>query len=108
MNVKCYSVRLKSLVRISDRAFLAVAFDGSKAVIPESQIFGPDPQVKKSDAYWIAAWILEKSDIQHSNKKIGYWNKKKNTIEAPILVKKHVPIKIESSEILVIKELIRK
>lgn len=42
MKTLCYSVRLESLVRISDKAFRASAFDGSTAVIPASQIFGVD------------------------------------------------------------------
>lgn len=29
MRIRCYSVRLESLVRISDRAFKATSYDGS-------------------------------------------------------------------------------
>ena len=37
MKTLCYSVRLESLVRISDKAFRATAFDGSTDIIPDSQ-----------------------------------------------------------------------
>ena len=57
MKTLCYSVRLESLTRISDKAYKAVAFDGSSDVIPASQVFGQDWDVQKSDAYWISAWI---------------------------------------------------
>lgn len=74
MKTKCYSVRLKSLVSISDRAFLATAFDGSEAIIPKSQVFGPDLDVKKSEAWWITAWILEKKNLQYSTKKEAWFD----------------------------------
>lgn len=48
MKTKCYSVRLKSLIRISDKAYKAESFDGSTDIIPASQIFGIDSDVKKA------------------------------------------------------------
>ena len=77
MKTKCYSVRLKSLIRISDKAYKAESFDGSTDIIPASQIFGIDSDVKKSDAYWISAWILEKKNIQYSDKKEAYFDEHK-------------------------------
>lgn len=59
MKVKCYSVRLQSLVSISEKAYKAVAFDGSEAIIPKSQVYGFDNEVEKSTAVWISAWILQ-------------------------------------------------
>ncbi len=72
--VKCHSVRLQSLVSISDQAYKATGFDGSSDIIPKSQVYGPDYEVLKSEAYWIAAWILEKKNIQHSTKKTMWFN----------------------------------
>ena len=69
MRTKCYSVRLQSLISISDKAYVATAFDGSEAVIPKSQVFGMDHEVNKSDAYWISCWILEQKKLQYSAKK---------------------------------------
>lgn len=65
----CNSVRLESLYSISEKAYKAVSFDGSEDIIPKSCVFGQDYEVTKSDAYWIAAWILPKKNIQWSNKK---------------------------------------
>lgn len=73
MRTKCYSVRLQSLVSISDKAFKAVGFDGSEDILPKSQVFGQDFDVTKSEAYWISAWILEKKNIQYSSKKIKWF-----------------------------------
>ncbi|MBP1637254.1 MAG: hypothetical protein H6Q18_43 [Bacteroidetes bacterium] len=75
--IKCYSVRLESLISISDKAYKATAFDGSEAVIPKSMMFGEDFEVQKSDAYWIAAFILEKEDckLQFSTKKVKWFNR---------------------------------
>jgi hypothetical protein len=70
---KCYSVRLESLVSISERAYKATAFDGSEDIIPKSQVFGQDWEVSKSEAYWISAWILEKKKIQYSSKKVKWF-----------------------------------
>jgi hypothetical protein len=75
MKTKCYSVRVKSLVSISDRAYKAIAFDGSSAIIPKSMTFGHDTEIQKSDAFWIAAFILEKEDcdLQYSCKKVKWF-----------------------------------
>lgn len=59
MRTLCYSVRLESLVRISDKAFKATAFDGSSDIIPASQVFGRDYDVMKSYSWWISAWIMK-------------------------------------------------
>ena len=42
MRTKCYSVRLESLIKITPKAYKAVAFDGSEAVIPASQVMGEE------------------------------------------------------------------
>ena len=44
----CYSVRLSSLTSISEKAYKAVAFDGSEAIIPKSQVLGQDSELTKS------------------------------------------------------------
>lgn len=69
MKTLCISVRLSSLIQISLKAFLVRSFDGREDIIPKSCIFGRDYDVVKSEAYWIAAWILPKKGIQYSDKK---------------------------------------
>lgn len=97
MKVKCYSVRLESLVSISDKAFKAVAFDGSEAIIPKSQVFGDDYDVSKSEAYWISAWILEKKELQYSSKKEAWFDTVSGRMLPKITFKRHVPNKLEIS-----------
>lgn len=77
MKTKCYSVRLESLTSISEKACKAVAFNGSTAILPKSMVFGQDYEISKSDAYWIAAFILEKEDckLQFSNKKVKWFKR---------------------------------
>ncbi len=91
----CYSVRLESLVRISDKAFKATAFDGSCDIIPASQIFGPDFEVQKSDAWWIAAWILEKKNLQYSHKKQAWFDEKGRRLP-DVTIEQHVPGKVDA------------
>lgn len=74
--VKCYSVCLKSLESISDKAFKVVSYDGSIDVIPKSQVYGEDIDVLKSDSYWISAWILSKKNVTYSKKKEAYFDLK--------------------------------
>lgn len=106
MIILCYSVRLKSLERISGKAFKATCFDGSSDIIPSSQVFGFDLDVYKSDAYWISAWILNKKNIQYSIEKIAYFNEKRERI--PIIkVEEHKPDKIDMIESNEIEELCR-
>jgi len=100
MKTKCYSVRLESLTKISDKCFKAVAFDGSEDLIPASQIFGIDYDVQKSDAYWISAWILEKKKLQYSDKKVGWFNPATDCIEPnySVTVEHHTPQQLEPKE----------
>lgn len=101
MKTLCYSVRLESLTRISEKAYKAASFDGSTDIIPASQVFGRDYEVMKSDAYWIAAWILQKKNIQYSGKKQAWFDE--NGHQLPIyIIERHTPEKreaVESNEI---------
>lgn len=90
MKTRCYSVRLESLVSISGKAFKARAFDGSEAIIPKSQVFSPDYDVQKSEAYWISAWILEKKDLQYSDKKEAWFDENGNMLPS-YHIEKHKP-----------------
>lgn len=89
--VLCYSVRLESLVSISDRAFKARGFDGSEEILPKSQVYGPDYSVTKSDAYWIAAWLLEKKHLQYSKKKKAWFNRETGQMLPNKTIKVHKP-----------------
>lgn len=75
MKVKCYSVRLESLIEISDKCYKACAFNGTEALIPKSQVYGEDWNVEKCEAYWISAWILEQKELQYSEKKWAWFDK---------------------------------
>jgi hypothetical protein len=97
MKTLCYSVRLESLTRISDKAYKAVAFDGSSDVIPASQVFGQDWEVQKCDAYWISAWILSKKNLQYSSKKQAWFDENGNRLPT-YTIERHVPDKIEAKE----------
>jgi hypothetical protein len=94
MKTLCYSVRLESLVSISEKAYCATSFDGSSCIIPKSQVFGDDFSVVKSDAYWISAWILERKDIQYSTQKRAWFDEHGNKF-ADIKVVNHKAAKVE-------------
>ena len=104
MRTLCYSVRLESLVRISDKAFKATAFDSSSDIIPASQVFGRDYEVMKSDAYWISAWILEKKSIQYSGKKQAWFDENGHQLPT-YTIERHMPEKREAKESNIINEL---
>lgn len=95
MKTLCYSVRLKSLVQISSKAFKAIAFDGSSDIIPASQVFGEDCDVGKSDAYWISAWILEKKSLQYSAKKQAWFDEEGEMLPT-YTIQRHQPERIEA------------
>lgn len=102
MRTECISVRLESLVSISEKAYKAVAFDGSVEIIPKSQVFGRDYDVTKSEAWWISAWILEKKELQYSDKKRAWFDNESRERLPDIVVEKHRPERkrpIESNEI---------
>lgn len=94
-NIKCLSVKLESLVRISDKAYSAKAFDGSEAIIPISQIFGQDFGVNKSDAYWISEWILRKKSIQYNNKKEAWFDSETRKMISAYTIEKHKPSRMD-------------
>lgn len=106
MSTKCFSVRLKSLVPISEKAYKATAFDGSTAIIPKSQVVKTDYGVHKSDAYWIHAWFLEKNDLQYSSKKCAYFDEDGNMLPS-YTVNTHIPERMSPKENNIIDELRR-
>lgn len=95
---KCISVRLQALISISDKCYKALAFDGSEALIPKSQVYGQDYDVQKSEAYWISEWILSKVDLQYSPKKWTMFTKDGRNI-GQIEFTYHVPQKLDKSNI---------
>ena len=107
MRVKCYSVRLESLVSISDKAYKATCFDGSSDIIPKSQVFGRDWDVMKSEAWWISAWILEKKSLQYSCKKMAEFDSETAMMLPTITVEKHRPEKMGIVPENVVNELMR-
>ncbi len=107
MKTKCYSVRLESLVSISDKAYKATAFDGSTAIIPKSQVFRNDYEVQKSEAYWISSWILGQKDIQYSTKKEAWFDSDTGDMLPTYKVEHHIPKEKEKENIHIIKELER-
>lgn len=106
MRTLCYSVRLESMERISPKAFKATAFDGTTAIIPASQVFGPDYEVSKSEAYWISAWILERKSLQYSHKKQAWFDESGNRLP-DYTIEHHTPQKITSKDNNEINELRR-
>lgn len=97
MRTKCYSVRVESMRKISDKAYAVRSFDGSEDIIPVSQVFGPDYDVQKCEAYWIAAWILPKKSIQYSDKKEAWFDENGNRLP-DYTVEKHRPEKVEAKD----------
>lgn len=91
MKVKCYSVRLESMIQVSPACYKARAFDGSEALIPASQVYGQDYEVSKSEAWWISAWILERKSIQYSTKKEVWFDSDTGQMLPTYIVKHHVP-----------------
>lgn len=104
MGTLCYSVRLESLVRISDKAFRATAFDGTSDIIPASQVFGRDYEVQKSDAWWVSAWILGKKSIQYSGKKQAWFDENGHQLPT-YTIERHTPEKLTPKESNIIEEL---
>jgi hypothetical protein len=94
---KVYSVKVKEFVAVSDKAVRLVGFDGSSDIFPLSCIFGMDCDREKTRSLWVAAWILEKKELQYSTKKPGWFNPATDIVEPNIsvTVEKHVPVKVE-------------
>lgn len=100
--VKCYMVRLKSLISISEKACKAVDFSGNEAILPKSQIFG-----MHGDSHAISEWILEQKNLQYSNKKSVWIDRDTYAIAPKITITKHVPTPIEATQGNADSELIR-
>jgi hypothetical protein len=103
---KCCSVRLDMLCEISEKAYKATAFDGSEDIIPKSCVFGRDYDVHKSDAYWIAEWILAKKNLQYSCKKTAWFDDNGKMLPT-YTVSKHAAEKVNNKEAVPAKELER-
>ncbi len=98
MKTKCYSVRVESMRKISEKAYKVRSFDGNEDIIPASQVFGPDYDVQKSEAYWISAWILEKKSLQYSAKKTAWFDSETRKQLPTYTVERHTPDKVEAKE----------
>lgn len=97
MKTLCYSVRLKSLELISPICYKAVGFDGSSDLIPAKFVFGRDLDVEKSDAWWIAAWILDRKKLTFSRKKSATFSDDGKMIPT-VSIEHHIPEKVDPVE----------
>ena len=95
MKVKCISVRLKSLVRITDKAYKATDFNGNTDIIPASQVYGEDYEVGKSEAYWVSEWILSQKSLTFSWHKERFFDSATRRQLPTYTVDYHKPVKIE-------------
>lgn len=107
MKTLCYSVRLAEMRQISEKCFAARSFDGREALIPASQVYGPDLEVSKSEAWWITAWILEKKDLQYSKKKTAWFHTGTGMRVPEVEIVRHVPEKLEVTPVEPDEQLIR-
>ena len=71
-----------------------------------SQVYGPDLDVAKSDAWWISEWILQQKPIQYSHKKESWFDSETKRMLPTYTVEKHTPDKVDK-EVNPIKELER-
>lgn len=97
-------MRVAAIAQISPKAYKISSFDGSEDIIPSSCVFGRDYEVAKSDAYWIASWILEKKKIQYSTK-VAWFNKETGNKLPTYKVEKHIPEERDAVECNTINEL---
>lgn len=104
MKTLCYSVRLESMRRISDKCYKATSFDGSSDLIPASHVYGRDYDVQKSEAWWISAWILSKKNIQYSSKKSVYFSENGEMLPN-VTIEEHIPEKVNAKASNEIEEL---
>lgn len=90
---KCISVRLKALFPISEKAYKAIAFDGTSDLIPASEYFGLDTETTKSRGYWIAEWILKRKILQRktNDPKVAWFDENRNRCAAPERIKRREP-----------------
>lgn len=87
----CYSVKLVEYYRISPKATKIFSYDGGKLIIPTSCMLKPDPRA--DNAYWIAAWILDKNrgKFQFSDKIKGWFDPRKRDVRQYIEIEIHEP-----------------
>ena len=107
MKTKCYSVRLQCLTQISSKCWKAIDWQNNTYLIPDSQYFGRDYEVQKSEAHWVASWIIDKEDCKLivSTKKEAWFDKATGNLLPTYIVEKHIPEKVEAKENSVIERL---
>lgn len=90
-------MRLKNLTQISTKCWKAEDWQGATYLIPDSQYYGRDYEVQKSDAYWISSWIIDKEDckLMVSTKKEAWFDKETGKMLPTYIVEKYIPEKKE-------------
>ena len=98
MRIKCYSVRVANISQISSKAYKVVSYNGAEDIVPTSCIYGRDWDVLKSEAYWIASWILEQKQIQYSCKKVAWFDKTTKKKLPTYEITNHLPVEIKAKD----------
>lgn len=85
---KCFLVRTAEFRPISDKAAVVRTFDGATCTVPLSQ-YCIEPT--EENGVWIAAWLLERSPLQYSTKRIGWYNEATGRVQEQRGAIRHVP-----------------
>lgn len=98
--VLCISVRFKDLQPYSQKAFKADTWCGKSFFIPKAAYFGPDPEVQKSEAAWIAEWFMKKqtSGMLFSEKKKAWVDVQTWKTSPVIQIERHVPTPVDTTK----------
>lgn len=106
MKIKCHLVKPECVVSISNKAYKFCCYNGSEDIIPKSQVFGIN-YFGKTPGYWVAAWLLEKKNLQYSVKKARWYNQDTGKLMPCFEITKHVPDKVKINNVELDEELIR-
>lgn len=87
-SVRCYLVKVKELISISDKAYKAVGHDGSTAILPKSQVIMPG---NCENEWWVSCWIMDEKELQHSKKIIAWANAGTYTVKYEVQHEHHIP-----------------
>lgn len=106
--IKCYSVRLRKVVNLSEKSFRVEDFDGGSDVLPKSQFFGKDDGAAGNDSYWVAAWLLPDKNLTYSTAREREFDRNQSSEKPRYNVITHIPAEIKVFEQREpIKELLR-
>lgn len=84
---KCWLVKAREIIRISEKCFKLKGWNGVETLVPASAC-----HEDTDTTIWVACWFIQKQEgMQYQQTPVGWYTEKTGRVERETIYQRHVP-----------------